>query len=426
MFVNALCSASQSGRATVGRMSTPLPPDPFGLLKPESLQDPYPVYARLRAEAPVYFSEALRAWLLTRYEDVLGAFRDPRLSSRLTSGYGKQLPPAILEQLVPVLRNLASWVIFTDRPDHTRMRGLLNKAFTPKVTENLRPRIQALVDELLDAVAPTGRMDVIKDLANPLPVIVIGELLGLPREDRHLLKAWSDMLVGFLGSTRMTPALFSEAVRGIVSMEDYLRQVIAERRKRPGEDLLSRLLAAEEQGSLLSEQELLSTCTLVLFAGHETTTNLIGNAVNALLEHPEQLEVLRREPATVVSAVEEVLRFDSPVQRQMRLTSEDIEVGGQRIPKGETVVLMIGSANRDPAQFPEPDRLDVRRQENRHLTFGMGAHFCLGAPLGRLEAQLALGTLLRRFPDLKRSGGTPHRVENLSLRGFESLPLLLG
>jgi cytochrome P450 len=409
-------------------MSTPLPSDvdPFGLLKPESLQNPYPVYARLRAEAPVYFSEALRAWLLTRYEDVLAAFREPRLSSRLTSGYGKQLPPAVLEQLAPVLRNLASWAIFTDRPEHTRLRGLLNKAFTPKVTENLRPRIQALVDELLDAVAPGGRMDVIADLANPLPVIVIGELLGLPREDRHLLKAWSDMLVGFLGATRITPELFAEAVRGIVSMEDYLRQMIAERRKRPGEDLLSRLLTAEEQGSLLSEQELLSTCTLVLFAGHETTTNLMGNAVNALLEHPDQLEVLRREPGTVVSAIEEVLRFDSPLQRQMRRPSEDIEVGGQRIPKGQTVVLMIGSANRDPAQFPEPDRLDVRRQENRHLTFGMGAHFCLGAPLGRLEAQLALGTLLRRFPGLKRAEGTPHRVENLSLRGLESLPVLLG
>ncbi|MFL5351455.1 cytochrome P450 [Archangium sp.] len=408
-------------------MSTPLPPDvdPFGLLKPESLQNPYPVYARLRAEAPVYFSEALRAWLLTRYEDVLAAFRDPRLSSRLTSGYGKLLPPAVLEQLTPVLRNLASWALFTDRPEHTRLRGLLNKAFTPKVTENLRPRIQALVDELLDAVAPAGRMDVIADLASPLPVIVIGELLGLPREDRHLLKAWSDMLVGFLGATRVTPELFAEAVRGIVSMEDYLRQVIAERRKRPGEDLISRLSAAEEQGSLLSEQELLSTCTLVLFGGHETTTNLIGNAVNALLEHPDQLEVLRREPGAGVSAIEEVLRFDSPVQRQMRLTSEDLELGGQRIPKGQTVVLMIGSANRDPAQFPEPDRLDVRRQDNRHLTFGMGAHFCLGAPLGRLEAQLALGTLLRRFPGLKRSGGTPHRVENLSLRGFASLPVQL-
>lgn len=408
-------------------MNAPLAPDadPFGLLKPDSLQDPYPVYARLRAEAPVYFSEALRAWLLTRYEDVLAAFRDPRLSSRLTSGYGKQLPPAVLDQLAPVLRNLASWALFTDRPDHTRMRGLLNKAFTPRVTENLRPRIQALVDELLDAVAPAGRMDVIADLANPLPVIVIGELLGLPREDRHLLKAWSDMLVGFLGATRITPEMFTEAVRGIVSMEDYLRQVIAERRKRPGEDLISRLLAAEEQGTLLSEQELLSTCTLVLFGGHETTTNLIGNAVNALLEHPDQLEVLRREPGAVVSAIEEVLRFDSPLQRQMRLTSEDIVVGGQRIPQGQRVVLMIGSANRDPAQFPEPDRLDVRRQDNRHLTFGMGAHFCLGAPLGRLEAQLALGTLLRRFPGLSRTEGTPHRVENLSLRGFESLPVQL-
>ncbi|HYO51484.1 cytochrome P450 [Archangium sp.] len=373
----------------------------------------------------MYFSQALQGWLLTRYQDVLAAFRDSRLSSRLTSSYGQQLPPAILERLGPVLRNLASWVIFSDRPEHTRLRGLLNKAFTPRMTENLRPRIQALVDELLDAVAPAGRMDVIADLANPLPVIVIGEMMGLPREDRHLLKAWSDMLVGFLGAARQTPEMFEAAVRGITSMEDYLRQVIAERRKRPGEDLISQLLAAEEQGAVLNEQELLSTCSLVLFGGHETTTNLIGNAVHALLEHPDQWEALRREPGAVVSAVEEVLRFDSPVQRQIRLAAEDVEVGGQRIPKGQAVVLMIGSANRDPAQFPEPDRMDVLRKENRHLTFGMGAHFCLGAPLGRLEAQLALGAVLRRFPSLKRASGTPHRVENLSLRGFESLPVLL-
>jgi hypothetical protein len=220
--------------------------------------------------------------------------------------------------------------------------------------------------------------------------------------------------------------MFEEAVRGITSMEDYLRQVIAERRKRPGEDLISQLLAAEEQGGILEEQEILSTCSLVLFGGHETTTNLIGNAVNALLEHPDQLEALQREPGAVGSAVEEVLRFDSPVQRQIRLAAEDLEVGGQRISKGQTMVLMIGSANRDAAQFSEPDRLDILRKENRHLTFGMGAHFCEGASLGRLEAQLALGTLMRRFPGLKRAEGTPDRMVNLSLRGFTSLPVQLG
>ena len=399
--------------------------DPYGLLSSEALENPYPVYARLRNEAPVYFSPVLQCWLLTRYQDVIGAFRDPRLSSRLTSSYGRHLPPEILASIEPLLKTLASWVIFTDKPEHTRLRGLINKAFTPRMTELLRPRIQGLVEELLDAVEPAERMDVIKDLANPLPVIVIGEMMGLPREDRHLLKGWSDMLVGFLGGPFQTPELFEEAVRGITSMEDYLRQVIAERRKRPGEDLISQLLAAEEQGGLLNEQEILSTCSLVLFAGHETTTNLIGNAVNALLEHPDQLAVLQREPGAVPTAVEEVLRFDSPVQRQIRLAGEDLEVGGQRISKGQALVLVIGSANRDAAQFSEPDRLDVLRKENRHLTFGMGAHFCVGASLGRLEAQLALGTLLRRFPGLKRAEGTPDRVINLSLRGFTSLPVKL-
>jgi hypothetical protein len=399
--------------------------DPYGLLSSEALENPYPVYARLRNEAPVYFSPVLQCWLLTRYADVIAAFRDPRLSSRLTGAYGKQLPPEILASLEPLLNTLASWVIFTDKPEHTRLRGLINKAFTPRMTEQLRPRIQGLVDELLDAVEPAGRMDLITDLANPLPVIVIGEMMGLPREDRHLLKGWSDTLVGFLGAPLQTPEMFEEAVRGITSMEDYLRQVIAERRKRPGEDLISQLLAAEEQGGLLNEKEVLSTCSLVLFAGHETTTNLMGNAVNALLEHPDQLAVLQREPGAVASAIEEVLRFDSPVQRQIRLAGEDLEVGGQHISKGQVLVLVIGSANRDAAQFPEPDRLDVLRKENRHLTFGMGAHFCVGASLGRLEAQLALGTLLRRFPHLKRAEGTPERVINLSLRGFTSLPVQL-
>ncbi len=400
--------------------------DPYGLLSSEALEDPYPVYARLRSEAPVYFSPVLQCWLLTRYQDVMGAFRDPRLSSRLTSSYGKLLPPELLASLEPLLRSLASWVIFTDKPEHTRLRGLINKAFTPRMTEQLRPRIQGLVDELLDAVELKGRMDVIADLANPLPIIVIGEMMGLPREDRHLLKGWSDMLVGFLGAPLQTPEMFEEAVRGITSMEDYLRQVIAERRKRPGEDLISQLLAAEEQGGILDEQEILSTCSLVLFAGHETTTNLIGNAVNALLNHPDQLAVLQREPGAVATAIEEALRFDSPVQRQIRLAAEDVEVGGQRISKGQALVLVIGSANRDAAKFSDQDRLDVLRKENRHLTFGMGAHFCVGASLGRLEAQLALGTLLRRFPGLKRAEGTPDRVVNLSLRGFTSLPVQLG
>jgi cytochrome P450 len=250
-------------------------------------------------------------------------------------------------------------------------------------------------------------------------------MLGLPREDRHRLKAWSDTLVGFMSPVRQTPEVFAEAARGVTEMEAYLRQVIAERRKRPGEDLLSRLIAAEEQGAILHEQELLSTCALVLFAGHETTTHLIGNAVNALLEHPDQLEALRREPGAMASAVEEVLRFDSPIQRQIRLAAEDVEVGGQQLRKGQSVVLVMGSANRDPAQFPEPDRLDVLRKENRHLSFGMGAHFCLGAPLARVEAQLALGAVLRRFAGLKPTGEAPQRLLDVNLRGFQLLPVLL-
>lgn len=408
-------------------MSTPAPrdADPFGLSTLQAWQDPYPLYARLRAEAPVYYSEVRQGWLVTRYQDVIAGFRDGRLSARRTSFYSQQLPAEIRELIAPVVRNLASWAFLSDPPEHTRLRGLINKAFTPRMTEGLRPRVQALVDELLDAMRGKGPVDIIAELASPLPVIVIGEMLGLPREDRHRLKSWSDALAAFMGPARKTPALFQTAARGVLEMEEYLRQVIAERRKCPGEDLISKLLVAEEQGTILNEQELLSTCTMVLFGGHETTTHLIGNAVNALLEHPDQLEVLRREPDAVASVVEEVLRYDSPIQRQIRLAAEDMEVGGQRIQKGQGVILMIGAANRDPAQFPEPDRLDVLRKENRHLSFGMGTHFCVGSSLGRMEAQLALGALARRFPGLERAGGAPRRLENLTIRGFESLPVAL-
>lgn len=410
-------------------MSTPTSPDdPYGLLTPEAIHDPYPVLARIRAEAPVHFSQAMGGWLLTRYQDVFAGFRDARLSSRTVSNYNSFfpfLPPEAVEMLKRVLRTLSLWVVFTDRPEHTRLRGLLNKAFTPKITESLRPRIQSIIDELLDAVAPAGRMDVVTDLAGPLPVIVIGELLGLPREHRHVLKRWSDTLVGFLGATHLGPAHVEAAARGIEAMEEYLREVIAERREQPREDLISQLLATEELGTVLSEQEILSTCSVALFGGHETTTNLIGNAVHAFLEHPDQWAVLRSQPDAMPQAIEEVLRFDSPILRMLRKASEDLELGGQKIHAGDTVLLQISAANRDPAQFPEPDRLDVLREENRHLSFGMGVHFCLGAPLARLEAQLALGTLLRRFPGLKPAGGTPRRMQNLSLRGFESLPVLL-
>ena len=400
--------------------------DPYGLLSPERRRNPYPFYARLLREAPVHFCEPWGAWLVTRHADVNAGFRDMRMSSVRTGMFSQGMPEDILRKLEPMARNMASWLLFHDAPSHTRLRSLINKAFTPRMVEALRPRIQALVEELLDAASGKGRMEVIAELANPLPVIVIGEMLGLPREDRYRLKQWSDKLAALIGTGRPTMAEVEGALGAILEFEDYFRPLLAQRRAQPGSDLLSALVRAEEQGNLLTEQEVLSTCTLVLFAGHETTTNLIGNGLLALLRHPEQWELLRGAPELLPDAVEELLRYDSPVQFTNRVAAVDLEFGGHTFRKGDRVMLMIAAANRDPAVFREPDRLDVRREELRHQSFGMGPHYCVGAALARVEAQEAFAALLRRFPRMQVApGAEPEWADNVGFRGLLSLPVVL-
>ncbi len=400
--------------------------DPYGLLSPERRQNPYPFYARLLREAPVHFCEPWGAWLVTRHADVNAGFRDMRLSSVRTGMFSQGMPEEVLRKLEPMARNMASWLLFHDAPSHTRLRSLLNKAFTPRMVEALRPRIQALVEELLDAVKGKERMEVISELANPLPVIVIGEMLGLPREDRYRLKQWSDKLAALIGTGRPTLAEVEGALGAILEFEDYFRPLLAQRRAQPGSDLLSALVQAEEQGNLLTEQEVLSTCTLVLFAGHETTTNLIGNGLLALLRHPDQWELLRGAPELLPDAVEELLRYDSPVQFTNRVAAVDLEFAGHTFRKGDRVMLMMAAANRDPAQFSEPDRLDVRREELRHQSFGMGPHYCVGAALARVEAQEAFGALQRRFPHMQVAPGVvPEWADNVGFRGLQSLPVVL-
>ncbi|HZH75360.1 MAG TPA: cytochrome P450 [Archangium sp.] len=401
--------------------------DPYGLLSPERSQNPYPFYARLLREAPVHFSEPWGTWVVTRYADVNAAFRDMRLSSVRTGMYSQGMPEEVARKMEPLARNMASWLLFHDAPSHTRLRSLINKAFTPRMVEALRPRIRSMVEELLDAVAGKERMEVISELANPLPVIVIGDMLGLPREDWYRLKQWSDKLASLIGTGRPTPEQVEGALGAILEFEDYFRPLIARRRTQPGSDLLSALVQAEEQGNLLTEQEVLSTCTLVLFAGHETTTNLIGNGLLALLRHPEQWELLRGSPELLPDAVEELLRYDSPVQFTNRMAAVDLEFGGHTLRKGDLVMLMIAAANRDPSQFQEPDRLDVRRKELRHQSLGMGPHYCVGAALARVEAQEAFAALLRRFPRMQVAPGvTPEWVDNVGFRGLRSLPVALG
>ncbi|MDC0717187.1 cytochrome P450 [Nannocystis bainbridge] len=398
--------------------------DPLGLYAPESRDDPYPVLARLRREAPLYFAgnEGAGSYIVTRYADVASGFRDPRLSASRAEAMAKRLPPEARQWVAPVIDNLAHWILLRDPPDHTRLRGLLNQAFTPRLIETWRPRIQQILGELMAAIEP-GEVDLVHALAAPLPVLVIGDMLGLPPEDRHRLKACSDAIAGFFGASAMSQQLLAGARAAILELEDYFRKAIAERREAPRQDLLSALVVAEEQGSVLSEQELLSTCTAILFGGHETTTNLIANTVYSLLRFPDQLQRLRDEPGLLASAIEEVLRFECPVSRMGRVARVEFEWHGQQLNAGDRLFLSFAAANRDEAQFPEPDRFDIARADNRHLGFSVGPHYCIGAALGRMEARLALEALLK-FPrwELREK---PTWLDNLTVRGPNFLRVAL-
>jgi len=390
--------------------------DPFLL---EFNADPYPFYHRLREADPVHQSP-LGFWVLTRYDDCVMVLRDPRFGRAGFEGLLESVYGNTVEQ-----GRLPTSMLFRDPPDHTRLRGLVSRAFTPRVVEALRPRIQQIVDGLLDRVQSAGRMEVISDLAYPLPVIVISEMLGVPEEDRERIKQWSADIARSLDAIGLPtdPEIVDRGRTGRHAIGDYFRSLIPERKKRPRGDLLSLLIEAEEQGDKLSEGELLATCVLLYIAGHETTVNLIGNGLLALLRHPKELERLRDAPSLIQSAVEELLRYDGPVQRTARITNADVELAEHKIPKGSMVVPVIGAANRDPAHFPDPDRLDVSRPDNRHIAFGFGIHFCLGAPLARLEGQITLGTLLHRLPRLALSTERPEWRESQVLRGLKALPV---
>ena len=389
----------------------------FNPMDPEFLDDPYPTYHLLRTEDPVHRSP-LGFWVLTRYDDVVAALRDPRLvkepiAAFVAARFGAPIPALGLSMLD------------RDPPDHTRLRSLVSKAFTPRVIEKLRPHIQKIVDDLLDRVEGQGSMDLIDQFAYPLPVTVICGMLGVPVADHERFRQWGLDLARSL-DTIMLPPDSEVGRRGVASrraLAEYFRGLIAERRAAPRDDLLSGLIAAEEAGDTLTEEELLATSILLLVAGHETTVNLIGNGTLALLRHPEQLRLLRGQPELIVSAVEELLRYDGPVQRTARIPSADVTFGGRTIGKGEMVMPFIGAADRDPAQFPNPDRLDITRGDNRHIAFGLGIHFCLGAPLARVEGQIAISTLVRRFPNLALATDTPEHRQSLTLRGLKSLPV---
>ena len=399
---------------------------------PEFQADPYPVYARMRESGPVHFKvfeqlggREVPVWILPRWADCVRLLRDPRVSARKDFLELVSAAPNADGELSPLVRTYQGLMLFRDPPDHTRLRNLVSKAFTPRRIQHLRPRIETLVTELVDAKADQGRLDLIADLAVPLPIIVIAELLGVPVEDRERLKVWSDHAAMLLDGTLRDDNL-AVALPSFLELVAYLKEVIERRRKEPQDDLVSALVAAQDAGDALDDYEVLGTCALILGAGHETTTNLIGNGMLALLRDGAAFQRLVEEPRLVTSAVEELLRYDSPVQVTSRMPLEDLEIHGVRIPKGGEVNALIGSANRDPAQFPAPDRLRLERSDNRHLSFGHGVHFCLGAPLARLEGEVVFRELVRRFPRLSMEREDPPRRQGFVLRGLASLPVVLG
>lgn len=394
------------------------------LFGPEMLADPYPIYHRLRAATPVAWIQQLDAWVVTSYEAVSSAFRNPNLSSERFRRVRQRLAARGFDVL---LDERAKSMNFMDHPDHTRLRGLVSKAFTPRVVNEMEGHIRSIIDRLLDRVAGRGRMDAIQDLAYPLPVTVIAEMLGIPTEDLDRFKRWSDEIsAGLSGDVAALPdAVLRSVLEARNELAEYFRAAVVRRRQAPGRDLLTALVQAEDDGGKLTEDELLSTAVLLLVAGNETTTNLIGNGLLAFLRHLDQMRRVWDDPSLVPSAVEEMLRFEGPVQFATRLAKVDLDMNGVAIRQGQAVYLVLAAANRDPGQFPDPDRFDVGRTENRHVAFGAGPHFCLGAPLARLEAQLTLHALRQRFPNGLRLGAeNPEFRNNFNLRGLTALEVI--
>lgn len=391
------------------------------------LENPFAIYSLLRTVRPVMRMpvegyDGPGVWFLTRYQDVHDALRDPRFSvDRMRATIIRENVerlPAFIQQTTQSVRSMLNM----DPPDHTRVRKLVNKAFTPRRIESLRGHIEAIVDELLAPVMKARRMDVIESLAAPLPAIVIAELLGVPAEDHRQFKTWASEIVATLGQPTLG-ARRAAAAPAIQKLFGYLREIIADRRKQPRDDLISAMVLAQEEQDALSDAELLATSNLLLIAGHETTTNLIGNGLLALLREPDELQRLRDDMTLLPTAIEELLRYDGPVQATIRAAREDLEIDGNHIEEGSLILVGIGAANHDPAIFNEPERLDVGRDPNPHLAFGFGAHFCLGAPLARLEGEIAFRVLLERFPNMALATEAPKYRPNPVLRGLVSLPV---
>lgn len=398
----------------------------FNPMSPEFQANPYQYYRVLHASMPMFFWEQANMWFFSRYEDCVSVLKDNRFGHEYTAVLTPEeiasIPQATDEQR-PLMEMQTNWMLLRNPPNHTRLKMLVHKAFTPRMIERLRSHIQDITDDLLNKVQDTGKMDLVEDLAFPLPITVIAELLGIPIEDRELLRSWSRDLAITLELIE-DPEPYNRAAKVTVQISDYLRKLVAERRKQPREDLISALVAAEEAGDKLTEAEMISNIILLLIAGHETTVNLISNGTLALLHNPDQFEKLKNDPTLVKNAVEEMLRYDSPVQLTSRIAMQDIEFNGQHIKRAQQVATLLGAANRDALMFADPDTLDITRSNaGQHIGFGNGIHYCLGAPLARMEAEIAFSTMLRRLPSLSLTDEAPTYRETYVLRGLKHLPI---
>ena len=397
-----------------------LPLSLYHLLDPEVLANPYPLYHRLRSEDPVHWDPFLHAWVVTRYADVVTVFQ--RFSANRTPT-PEQLTALGLSSLTPLAEVMVHQMLFLDLPMHGRVRGLASKAFTARRVEVLRSHIQEITASLLDAVQNKGRMDVIKDLAYPLPAIVTAEMLGVPTSDWPQLTAWSADFAQVLGNFQHNPEHAPQVIKSLEEMIVYFRAAIKEQQQHPRDGLINALLNAEIDGDRLTEEELVANTIVTMVGGQETTTNLIGNGILTLLRHRDQMEKLKADLSLVPSAVEELLRYESPSQHTARLAPDDVVLGDKLIRKRQAVIAVMGAANRDPERFPDPDRLDICRKDNRHVAFAWASHFCFGAPLARIEGQAAFEQVLRRMPNLQLKPDPITWRENLGLRGLTALPI---
>ena len=393
----------------------------YHLLDPEVLANPYPLYHRLRNEDPVHWDPFLHAWVVTRYADVIHVLHHFSANRTPTP---EQLSAMGLAAMNPIAQVMVRQMLFLDPPNHTRLRALASAAFTVRRVERMRSHIQEIMDHLLDAVASNGCMDLIADFASPAPAIVTAELLGVPVEDHQQLKEWSADFAEMLGNFQHNPDRFPRILSSVENMCSYFRRAIEEQRVHPRDGLVSAMMAADVDGAKLTEDEIIANLIVTMVGGQETTTNLIGNGMLTLLRNPAVMERLRADSSLMPSAVEELLRYESPSQHTARLAPEEVEMGGKHIQKRQAVIAVMGAANRDPERFPEPDRLDIDRKDNRHVAFGWAAHFCFGAALARMEGQIAFETILRRLPGLTLD--TRVALEwrhNLGLRGLTQLPI---